>query len=246
MTIDGESPYRERPPMLECPRCGEVLAEVTTGVSMCARCGGLWLAQRTVTAAFQDPTWPHGVGMWWRRDLPCPQCAFEGSSEMMSTVSVGDLLLDRCVDHGLWLDRGELARLVGGSPLKELEWLKQVLSSDRRPTPAAVTDEDVARQRAELEAYRADVAARQKREEERAAHEQAAELARMKADDETRRQRRMAELRGIRDHARAEIEQLLADLRMYRETIATDEEKLAAARKRFRDADQELEALTHS
>ncbi|HSD86473.1 MAG TPA: zf-TFIIB domain-containing protein, partial [Kofleriaceae bacterium] len=105
---DGESPYRERPPRLECPRCGEVLADVTTGVSMCARCGGIWLAQRAVTAAFQDPTWPHGVGMWWRRDLPCPRCAFEGSPDAMSTVTVGDLLLDRCVEHGLWLDRGEL------------------------------------------------------------------------------------------------------------------------------------------
>lgn len=246
MTSDGESPYRERPPMLECPRCGEVLADVTTGVSMCARCGGIWLAQRAVTAAFQDPTWPHGVGMWWRRDLPCPQCAFEGSPNAMSTVTVGDLLLDRCVDHGLWLDRGELSRLVGGSAAKELEWLKEVLSSDRRPAPAALTDAEIERQRKELEAYRADVAARHKSEEERAAREEALEAKRLNEEAERHRQMRMAELRGIRDHARVEIEQLLADLRMYRETIATNEEKLAAARKRFRDADQELATLTHS
>jgi Zn-finger nucleic acid-binding protein len=224
--------------MLECPRCGEVLADVTTGVSMCARCGGIWLAQRAVTAAFQDPTWPHGVGMWWRRDLPCPQCAFEGSPDAMSTVTVGDLVLDRCVEHGLWLDRGELSRLVGGSPTKELDWLKDILSSDRRPEPAVVTDADVERQRNDLLAYREAVAARMKREAE-------AEAKLAKEEAERRKKLRMTELTAIRDQARTEIEQLLANLRMYRETIATEEEKLAAARKRFRESDQELAALTH-
>jgi Zn-finger nucleic acid-binding protein len=109
------SPYRERPRFLLCPRCGEMLDRVFEGVSSCLRCEGLWIAPATLDAAFGNPRWPDGHTLWWRNSLACPECAFEGKTTLMAARMSSDVLVDQCPEHGVWLDRGELGRLMGGA-----------------------------------------------------------------------------------------------------------------------------------
>jgi Zn-finger nucleic acid-binding protein len=82
------------------------------GVSSCVRCEGLWIAQPTIDRAFQDPLWPGGPAAWWRRELNCPVCLIDGNVNMMVAILDGNVVLDRCRGHGLWLDAGELGRVL--------------------------------------------------------------------------------------------------------------------------------------
>lgn len=106
-------PYRELPKFVLCPRCGEVLDRAFDGVLVCLRCEGLWISPISVTKAFGDATWPCGKNTWWRDSLACPECASDGVATTMSSAMVDRVVIDRCRDHGLWLDRGELGRLMG-------------------------------------------------------------------------------------------------------------------------------------
>jgi Zn-finger nucleic acid-binding protein len=146
------SPYRERPRFLLCPRCGEALDRVFEGVSSCLRCEGLWIAPATLDAAFGDPRWPGGNALWWRNSLECPECAFEGKATLMVARLSSDVLVDQCAEHGVWLDRGELGRLMGGAA-DELAALR-----DRLAVAAPELDQLVARR----ETWRADVDVRRK------------------------------------------------------------------------------------
>lgn len=232
------NPFREAPRMLTCPRCGQTLNDVTGDVAMCGQCGGIWLAQPVIATAFQDPTWPHGVSMWWRRELVCPVCAANGTDETMASVMVDELMLDRCPDHGLWFDRGELARLIGGTPAKELDRLKSILESTK--APAWVVE---AQQRRETE--------RRIREEELARAEAEAsakrEAARQAAIDEEARKRReqasRIELHVERDELVQQIEAIGSRLQTMHESIASDEERLREMRARLRMVQNQLSAL---
>jgi len=112
---------------LQCPRCREAMQALrlgATAVRECAGCGGLWLdaaaldqlvsardehvatssilaARRPRTEAPQDTV----------RYLPCPGCA-----KLMNRVNfahASGVILDVCKGHGVWLDRGELERVLG-------------------------------------------------------------------------------------------------------------------------------------
>lgn len=111
---------------LPCPRCAETMAALTLGdvaVRECAACGGLWLdpatlqrlcdarerhaeitgmlAARTPSAAAPDTV----------RYVPCPSCR-----KLMNRVNfarTSGVIMDVCRTHGVWLDRGELERVVG-------------------------------------------------------------------------------------------------------------------------------------
>jgi len=106
-------PFRELPRFLLCPRCGEILERAFHSVFACLRCEGVWLAPVTIEKAFGTPRWPEGQSAWWRSSLNCPECAADGKTQLMSAVMSNDVLVDRCLTHGLWLDRGELGRLMG-------------------------------------------------------------------------------------------------------------------------------------
>jgi Zn-finger nucleic acid-binding protein len=122
------------------------------GVSACLRCEGLWIAPATLDAAFGNPRWPDGHTLWWRNSVECPECAFEGKATVMSARMSSDVLVDQCPEHGVWLDRGELGRLMGvaGDELGALR--------DRLAVMAPGLDQLVARR----EAWRADVEVRRK------------------------------------------------------------------------------------
>lgn len=108
----GESPYRIEHHVMLCPRCGDVFQELFRGVSSCLRCEGLWLAQPTIDRAFKDPNWPGGPSAWWRRELNCPVCLIDGNANLMAAILDGNVVIDRCRGHGLWLDAGELGRVL--------------------------------------------------------------------------------------------------------------------------------------
>jgi Zn-finger nucleic acid-binding protein len=106
--------------MLLCPRCGELLERVFEGALGCLQCAGLWLAQPTIDLAFGSPSWPHGSSAWWRIELECPECASEGTVTALVPYIAGDVVIDRCTGHGIWLDCGELGRLMNKPEHEEL------------------------------------------------------------------------------------------------------------------------------
>ena len=112
---------------LFCPRCGEethAIALGSTHVHECSACGGLWLdpatMQKLVDAreehaavvsalAARTPTAtsaPETV-----RYIPCPRC-----KKLMNRVNFAHssgVVIDVCKSDGVWLDRGELQRVIG-------------------------------------------------------------------------------------------------------------------------------------
>jgi len=126
------SPYREAPRFLLCPRCGEMLERALDGAWSCLRCEGLWIGPAALDAAFGDPRWPPGHAMWWRNSIECPECALEGKATLMTARMSSDVIVDQCADHGVWLDRGELGRLMG-LPEKPSEKQLRELAEQWRP-----------------------------------------------------------------------------------------------------------------
>jgi Zn-finger nucleic acid-binding protein len=122
------------------------------GVSSCLRCEGLWIAPATLDAAFGNPRWPSGTTLWWRNSVECPECAFEGKTTLMAARLSNDVLVDQCPEHGVWLDRGELGRLMGGAT-DELAALRDRL---------AVRAPDLEKLVARREQWRADIETRRK------------------------------------------------------------------------------------
>jgi Zn-finger nucleic acid-binding protein len=202
----GDSPYRETPRFLLCPRCAEVLEEAFAGVQSCLRCEGMWIMQPAINGTFGDPRWPLGAAAWWHRALECPECGFEGTQNVMDASIVDGVIIDRCRGHGVWLDPGELARVLGlPSGVNELVALQRLVAPASAVDPAArlaARNSDREAQRRAAESLREIEAANlEAREAARAAREEAAVQA---------REREARELARIRDHA-AKLKQLAAE-----------------------------------
>ncbi len=112
---------------MDCPRCGEALQGLRLGVTSvheCAACGGLWVdpdslqklcdareEHSSVVSALEarvptKPVTPDTV-----RYIPCPVC-----KKLMNRVNfahTSGVIMDVCKSDGVWLDRGELQRVVG-------------------------------------------------------------------------------------------------------------------------------------
>jgi Zn-finger nucleic acid-binding protein len=128
-----------------------MLSRAFEGVSACLRCEGLWIAPGTLDAAFGDPQWPAGQVLWWRNSIDCPECTFEGKQTLMTARMAHDVLVDQCPEHGLWLDRGELGRLMG-TAADELTALRERLAVTARDLEKLVVRRD--QRRADLESRR--------------------------------------------------------------------------------------------
>lgn len=124
------TPYRDGPQQLGCPRCGERLERALDGVMACVRCAGLWIEEAVLDMAFGTPRWPGGASAWWRVELACPMCALEGKEQDLVPFMSNDVLVDRCAGHGLWLDAGELGRLMNTRASEELAALQRKLGAD--------------------------------------------------------------------------------------------------------------------
>jgi len=169
---------------LLCPRCGELLDPTFEGVSSCLRCEGVWVSPAAPGAAFGDPRWPDGQTLWWRNSIECPDCAFEGATTLMTARRSSDVIVDQCPAHGIWLDRGELGRLMG-APTDELAALCARL--------AAVAP-DLERLVARRERWRTDIEIRRK----------AAIEYRQAIDDEQLRRAKVSESERMRFEAGAQ------------------------------------------
>lgn len=218
--------YREAPPPLLCPRCGDVLDAVVDLVRVCMQCEGVWLGPTALQAAFNDVKWPHGRSMWWRNSMACPECRNAGEDTQLTAMAAAEILVDRCpAGHGLYLDRGELGRLMQSTSDELVGLLDRLATVDdaqlaaRRESWKRVRDERVA-MIAKHGKYLEEVAARRRAEEAERKEE--------------RERQRAAEREAARQAARtvAQHAQLIARLRTERETLVVERrrivEKLAA------------------
>lgn len=112
---------------LPCPRCAETMTALTLGdsdVRECGACGGLWLDAPTlqrlcdareqhtaITGMLAGRVPTAGVPADTVRYVPCPAC-----HKLMNRINfarTSGVIMDVCKPHGVWLDRGELERVVG-------------------------------------------------------------------------------------------------------------------------------------
>ena len=112
---------------LACPRCREQMQALRLGSTTareCAACGGLWLdpdslqalsdgreeragVVSALAARVPSATTPPDIV----RYVPCPVC-----NRLMNRKNFAQssgVVLDVCAKHGVWLDRGELERVLG-------------------------------------------------------------------------------------------------------------------------------------
>ena len=112
---------------LPCPRCREPMQALRLGGTTareCSACGGLWLdpasLQRLSDAreeradvisvlAARMPTLSTPPDVV--RYVPCPSCGKLMNRRNFAQSS--GVVLDVCARHGVWLDRGELERVLG-------------------------------------------------------------------------------------------------------------------------------------
>ena len=143
---DGEKP-------LKCPRCREDLQSLKLGSTIareCAQCGGLWLdpdSLQTLANAGEEnaavvsvlaarvplaASAPDVV-----RYIPCPRC--DKLMNRSNFARSSGVILDVCKSHGVWLDRGELQRVLdfiasGGLALARAREREQLVEEQRRLT----------------------------------------------------------------------------------------------------------------
>jgi Zn-finger nucleic acid-binding protein len=136
---------------LTCPRCREPMQALLLGatkVRECAQCGGLWLDPETLQR-LADARESHSdvVGVLAARlpatagapdvvrYIPCPSCG-----KLMNRVNFAHssgIVLDVCKTHGLWLDRGELQRVLefidaGGLAVARKRDMERLVEEQRR------------------------------------------------------------------------------------------------------------------
>ena len=218
-----------------------MLERVSEGVKTCTRCEGAWLANPTLDKAFGTTRWPAGASAWWRRALECPACAAEGLHDAMTPVLAGELIVDRCLTHGVWLDHGELGRLIGAPNVVELEAFYELLKPGGELPPALIEQRkrrqaELERRQREVEAYRAKLEAEQARlAAERRVEEQRVADAKREAE-----RKRLMELRATAEADVAKDQQAVLGLR---DQVRAAEAKLADTRTRLLALQRALDAL---
>jgi Zn-finger nucleic acid-binding protein len=111
---------------LPCPRCREPMQALRLGSTTareCSRCGGLWLdpqslqrlsdarEERAGVVSILAARVPAAAAPDVVRYVPCPQCGRLMNRQNFAHSS--GIVLDVCATHGVWLDRGELERVLG-------------------------------------------------------------------------------------------------------------------------------------
>jgi Zn-finger nucleic acid-binding protein len=135
---------------LPCPRCKATMQALKLGATRaneCAECGGLWLdAQSLQRLVDQREQHASIIGELSRhvpatrtpetiRYVPCPRC-----TKLMNRVNFAHssgVILDVCKSDGVWLDRGELQRVLGfvdagGLTAQRARELEQLVEEQRR------------------------------------------------------------------------------------------------------------------
>lgn len=93
----------------KCPRCGVELVDARSARG-CRACGGLWIEEPVLTEMILKMLPPRPLSRLVlavidRSGAPigCPTCG-----DVMEPVSIHEVILDRCVKHGIWFDALEL------------------------------------------------------------------------------------------------------------------------------------------
>jgi Zn-finger nucleic acid-binding protein len=125
--VEATREYVDDGRSLKCPRCREDMQALRLGgvtAHECAQCGGLWIdpesLQRLASAREESAavvsalaarvpvnTMPPDVV----RYVPCPRC--DKLMNRSNFARSSGVILDVCKAHGVWLDRGELQRVIG-------------------------------------------------------------------------------------------------------------------------------------
>lgn len=112
---------------LKCPRCREDMQALQLGSTFaheCAQCGGLWLDPGSLQKLANAREETAGVVSVLAarvplstaspdvvRYIPCPCC--DKLMNRSNFARSSGVILDVCKEHGVWLDRGELQRVLG-------------------------------------------------------------------------------------------------------------------------------------
>lgn len=108
---------------LSCPRCRQALARIRVGpaaLDECPACGGLWSERAAFERILKDVEAqasalgrPSGVALLPGSQpyVPCPDCG--RLMNRLNFARCSGVIVDVCRDHGTWLDRDELQRIVG-------------------------------------------------------------------------------------------------------------------------------------
>jgi Zn-finger nucleic acid-binding protein len=240
---------------------------VFAGVSACPRCQGAWIAEATLDTAFGNPRWPPGQNMWWHAELECPECACEGLIKKMDARSASEVMVDVCPSHGLWLDQGELGRLMGledhVDELLELQkrvsavapdpdelaqrrlaWRSELDVRRRAASEFRAWVEMEQKRRAEADAAAAKERARQTEEERKQRRERAVEdqkTAASRAREAQARQRTLDDLAFRRGELLGKIRRIEAELVAKREELSKLQAELDTAKHEVREIEAQLE-----
>lgn len=229
------SVYREQATdrsILFCPRCNVLLDQVDFGVDMCPSCEGFWIG--TSVLELSGNQWPAGPQAWWRNELRCPACASIGAATVMNARTSSDIIIDQCFTHGVWLDRGELARVMRDPVVKEHTKLREHLAAlaptqdqlaERRERWRAEQDERA--RLADVERKRIATERAKKLAEEAQTEQQRAEANRLAHEAQLREVERLAEARRQVEREaeakRAEWERIQAEIRIEEDRAAIAE-----------------------
>lgn len=143
----------------DCPRCGGVLRVRSLGersVIECGVCEGLWIARTTFDAACRDalrssapPAGEGADGASSPADEGYISCLACGEpllrQRFRHAARTSGIVVDACRRHGIWLDAGELARVL--SFLREEVVGLHVLGSVGRSEPDETRESAVAERR---------------------------------------------------------------------------------------------------
>lgn len=138
-------------PPLKCPRCDEEMQTLMLGSTMateCAECGGLWLnpaalqslcnareAHAAVVNALAARAPARHEPLDTIRYIPCPRCGKLMNRQNFARSS--GVITDVCKADGVWLDRGELQRVIGfvdsgGLAVQRAREMEQLAEEKRR------------------------------------------------------------------------------------------------------------------
>ncbi len=110
---------------MQCPRCDMPLVTAkyeSVEVDMCEQCWGFWLdsgelqqvlTEQALTFSAEESDLVLGARSAWdsgpEEPAACPRC-----SRTMQRLSYNEsvhIVIDRCAEHGIWLDTGEIKKI---------------------------------------------------------------------------------------------------------------------------------------
>ena len=139
---------------MKCPACHTILVVVereAIEVDWCPQCRGLWfdegelelLGEKAGRALQTEDLGKRAGESIEKGRRRCPRCPRRMERLLLQAGVDSQVEIDRCVDHGFWLDPGELAGIMNGLKLEPgtdeglvLEFLGETFGGgEALPTP---------------------------------------------------------------------------------------------------------------